>query len=118
DGEAALGGFTEAKKVAGWAEAHYIDVMPHNPIGPVCTAATVHFAAAVNNVNWLEVNPRFNEAGNEVFPEMVKRNGAFYDLPTRPGLGVEFDEEAALKYPLKIHEHPHLLRPDGSYTNW
>jgi galactonate dehydratase len=44
-----VGGFTEAIKVAGWAEAHYIDLMPHNPLGPVCTAATLHLAAAVPN---------------------------------------------------------------------
>ena len=49
-----VGGFTEAMKVAGWSEAHYVDMMPHNPLGPVCTAATVHFAAAVANFAWLE----------------------------------------------------------------
>ena len=32
-----VGGFTDAMKVAGWAEAHYIDLMPHNPLGPICT---------------------------------------------------------------------------------
>ncbi len=37
-----VGGLTEAMKVAGWSEAHYVDLMPHNPLGPVCTAATVH----------------------------------------------------------------------------
>ena len=37
-----VGGFTEAMKVAGWSEAHYVDLMPHNPLGPICTAATVH----------------------------------------------------------------------------
>ena len=42
-----VGGLTEAMKVAGWSEAHYVDMMPHNPLGPICTAATVHFAAAV-----------------------------------------------------------------------
>ena len=33
-----VGGFTEAMKVAGWCEAHYIDMLPHNPLGPVSTA--------------------------------------------------------------------------------
>ena len=113
-----IGGLTEAKKVAGWCEAHYIDLMPHNPIGPVCTAATVHLAAAVNNLAWLEVIPSFNEGANDVFPVGVDRNGPCYALPAGPGLGVEFDEEAAAKYPMKMHEHPHLQRPDGSYTNW
>ena len=44
-----VGGLTEAMKVAGWSEAHYVDMMPHNPLGPICTAATIHFAAAVPN---------------------------------------------------------------------
>lgn len=113
-----IGGLTEAKKVAGWCEAHYIDLMPHNPIGPVCTAATIQFAAAVNNLTWVEVVPAFNEGANDVFPVSVERRGPYYVLPTRPGLGVEFDEDAAAKYPMKMHEHPHLQRPDGSYTNW
>ena len=54
-----VGGFTEAMKVAGWSEAHYVDLMPHNPLGPVCTAATIHMSAAVANFSWLEtrVNP-------------------------------------------------------------
>ena len=42
-----VGGFTEAMKVAGWSEAHYVDLMPHNPLGPICTAATIHFSAAI-----------------------------------------------------------------------
>jgi len=113
-----IGGLTEAKKVAGWCEAHYVDLMPHNPIGPVCTAATVHLAAAVNNCSWLEVVPTYSEGADDVFPVKVQRTGPFYPLPTGPGLGVEFDEEAALKYPMKMREHPHLHRPDGSYTNW
>ena len=29
-----VGGLTEAMKVAGWSEAHYVDLMPHNPLGP------------------------------------------------------------------------------------
>ena len=49
-----VGGFTEAMKVAGWCEAHYIDMMPHNPLGPICTAACVHLGAAVPNFAWME----------------------------------------------------------------
>ena len=51
-----VGGFTESMKVAGWSEAHYIDLMPHNPLGPICTAASVHLGAAVPNFAWLEIN--------------------------------------------------------------
>lgn len=53
---AAVGGFTEAMKVAGWCEAHYIDLMPHNPLGPVSTAACIHLGSAVPNFAYLEDN--------------------------------------------------------------
>lgn len=113
-----IGGLTEAKKVAGWCEAHYIDLMPHNPIGPVCTAATVHLAAACNNFAWTEVRPELSEGARELFPVMLERDGPCYELPMAPGLGVEIDESAVGRYTFQIHEHPHLSRPDGSYTNW
>jgi len=57
-----VGGFTEAMKIAGWSEAHYVDLMPHNPLGPICTAATVHFGAAVPNFAWLETRAAPTEA--------------------------------------------------------
>lgn len=40
------GGLTEARKVAGWCETHYIEQVPHNPLGPVSTAACLHFDLA------------------------------------------------------------------------
>jgi galactonate dehydratase len=38
--------------------------------------------------------------------------------PTTPGLGIEFDREAARKSPFRMTELPHLRREDGSFTNW
>ncbi|TIL50742.1 MAG: mandelate racemase/muconate lactonizing enzyme family protein, partial [Mesorhizobium sp.] len=66
-----VGGLTEAMKVAGWSEAHYVDLMPHNPLGPVCTAATVHLAAAVPNFAWLETREPETKLGfdnSDFFP--------------------------------------------------
>jgi galactonate dehydratase len=117
-----VGGFTEAMKVAGWAEAHYIDLMPHNPLGPICTAASVHMAAAVPNFAWLEVwvspDGQYNHSDNELFPSQLRLEGSAIPVPDTPGLGVEFNEELALKQPFKFWEAPHLHRRDGSYTNW
>ena len=66
------GGFTESMKVAAAAETHYIDLMPHNPLGPICTAASVHLAAAVPNFSWLEHRVTPTEKGrfldDELFP--------------------------------------------------
>ena len=73
-----VGGLTEAMKVAGWSEAHYVDLMPHNPLGPVCTAATIHLAAAVPNFAWLETRAPEIKLGfdnSEFFPVQPRLDG-------------------------------------------
>ncbi len=118
-----VGGLTEAMKVAGWSEAHYVDMMPHNPLGPICTAATVHFAAAVPNFAWLEtraspaeVHLGFDDV--ELFPVQPRLDGAVYVVSDRSGLGVEVDEDVLARRRALAWEAPHLRRPDGSVTNW
>jgi galactonate dehydratase len=114
-----VGGLTEAKKVAGWCEAHYIDVMPHNPLGPVTTAATIHLGAAIPNFAQLEYQHRLAAAyPPDLFPVMPALDGDCFPLPTAPGLGVEFDPQAAEHYAFERWEAPHWKRRDGSYTNW
>lgn len=39
--------------MAAFAEAHYVDVMPHDPLGPFRTAASAHLALATPA--WLEI---------------------------------------------------------------
>jgi galactonate dehydratase len=118
-----VGGFTEAMKVAGWCEAHYVDLMPHNPLGPICTAASVHLGASVPNFAWLECrqSPAEQHWGFDnttLFPGQIKMDGAFYVVPDAPGLGVDVDEAELAKMPFEYSEPPHLRRTDGSFTNW
>jgi len=118
-----VGGFTEAMKVAGWSEAHYVDLMPHNPLGPICTAATIHFSAATPNFFALEVRANATDlyAGTptaELFPQMPALDGAVFPVPSGPGLGIEVNEEALTAKSFKFWEAPHLTRRDGSVTNW
>ena len=114
-----VGGLTESKKVAGWCEAHYIDVMPHNPLGPVTTAATIHLAAALPNFAQLEYQHRLAEAyPADLFPAMPALDGDSFSLPSAPGLGVEFDPRAAADHAFMLWEAPHWKRRDASYTNW
>jgi len=117
-----IGGFTEAMKVAGWCERHYIDLMPHNPLGPICTAATVHLGAAVPNWSWVETrqapteNLGFHDTA--LFPEQVDMQGPLYIVNDRPGLGVTVDETALRASTPIDYEPPHWRRADGSVTNW
>jgi galactonate dehydratase len=118
-----VGGFTEAMKVAGWSEAHYVDLMPHNPLGPICTAATIHFAAAVPNFAWLETRASPGELYHgfdnpEYFPGLYHLEGAVYRVRDTPGLGVDVDEALIQKQSFRFWEAPHLTRRDGSVTNW
>lgn len=117
-----VGGLTEAMKVAGWAEAHYIELMPHNPLGPICTAATVHMSAAVANFFSLESRTTPTEQlgffDERIFPMQLKMDGARFPVPTGPGLGVEVNEEYLQREEFRFSEAPHLHKRDGSYTNW
>ena len=92
-----VGGLTESMKVAAWSETHYVDMMPHNPLGPICTAATIHFSAAVPNFSWLETRASpaethlgFDNSG--FFPAQPKLEGAHYFVPDAPGLGIEVND--------------------------
>lgn len=119
-----VGGFTESMKVAGWCEAHYIDLMPHNPLGPICIAASVHLAAAVPNFAWLECREspgeeEYQRYDSGIFTVRPMLDGAVYSVPTAPGLGIEVDEDALARAgEFEFVEMPHLQRADGSHTNW
>lgn len=116
------GGLTESMKIAAMAEAHYIDLMPHNPLGPICTAATMHLAAAVPNFAWLEVRVSPTEPGKfsdpDIFPVQPVQDGPRLIVSDTPGLGVDVNEELVIKQAFAFWEAPHLRRRDGSYTNW
>ncbi|MRI00086.1 mandelate racemase/muconate lactonizing enzyme family protein [Kriegella sp. EG-1] len=117
-----VGGLTEAMKVAAMAETHYIDLMPHNPLGPVCTAASIHLAAACSNFSYLEeVNTPAQYMGTnapEFYRVQHKLHGARYHISDTPGLGVDFNEELAKRQEFKLVDIPRLYRNDGSLTNW
>jgi galactonate dehydratase len=91
------GGIKETLKIAAMAETYNILVAPHNPNGPVATAASVHVSACVSNFSILEyaLSPTRDEcqAG-----EVLKAVDGRIELPTRPGLGIELDEDYLAKH--------------------
>lgn len=112
------GGITEAKKIAGWCETHYIDLAVHNPIGPVATSAFLHLNLSCPNFAVQELPRRPGESLPDVVLNQPVWEDGYLLPPDRPGLGIEFDREAIRKYPFAITELPHLRRNDGSVTNW
>ena len=107
----ACGGLLEMRKIAAIAEAHYVTVAPHNPMGPLATAVNLHFAAATPNFSILEYHlPGDNHWLDDPY---VPRDG-FLELRDRPGLGVEVDEEAISKDSYIHWQRTCPVRPDGS----
>jgi L-alanine-DL-glutamate epimerase-like enolase superfamily enzyme len=113
-----VGGLTEARKVAGWCETHGIRLATHNPLGPVSSAACLHLNLATSNFGVQEQPRRPGTTMTDVFPVQVEWDNGYLLPPSRPGLGIEFDREAARKQPFQMTDMPRLRRLDGSLTNW
>ncbi len=112
------GGLSEARKIAGWCETHYIKMAVHNPLGPVSTAACLQFNLACPNFGVQEQPRKPGTTLADVVPVQPEWQDGYLLPPVRPGLGIEFDRAAAQKNPFRPTELPHLYRLDGSLTNW
>jgi galactonate dehydratase len=89
---ARTGGITAMKKIAAMADAHYVTFAPHNPNGPVCTAASLHVAASSPNFLIMEEGNTRVEEYNDIFIGGWKPTLAEWQQPEAPGLGVDFSE--------------------------
>ena len=116
----AVGGITTTKKVCAAAEASDVLVIPHNPLGPVSTAACLQICACIPNLGIQEL-PDFCLNGSE--DAMVKEplrfeNGCML-IPEAPGIGVELAENAAELFPAKGRGSNAAKRAfDGSVKDW
>ena len=90
------GGITEAKKIAGMAEAHYAVIAPHMYCGPVAAAAAIQIDTCSPNFMIQEANQ--GPLHKKIFKEPLVFENGFIIPPTTPGLGIEFDQDV-----LKAH---------------
>jgi galactonate dehydratase len=111
---AVVGGLTQMRKIATLAEAHDVPVAPHNPLGPLATAANVHFAAATWNFSILEYKP---DEVSWCHDPYVPVDGHLELRPDRPGWGIEIDEAALTRDDWVHWERKVPVRADGS-TAW
>ncbi len=113
------GGLTEARKIAGWCETHYIHLAPHNPLGPVSTAACLHLCLASSLVGVQELPRAPMSSLADEFPVQVPFEAGYLLPPQAPGLGIEFNEAALTNVSTQDYGPPTgYRRDDGSYTNW
>ena len=90
-----IGGITEMKKVAAHAETYQVVIAPHNTKGPVGIMAAAHVMASIPNALIQEfVSPSRIPWRNDVLVNPLVVEDSCLVIADRPGLGVEFDDEA------------------------
>ncbi|WP_129667528.1 mandelate racemase/muconate lactonizing enzyme family protein [Phytoactinopolyspora endophytica] len=113
-------GITEGRKIAAMAEAHHIRIATHNPLGPVCSAASAHLNTALPNVSVQEqLRPHGWDDDPLVQAGPVVSAGSVRPADL-PGLGVQIDLDYARKHSAadQLSAPPRYRRADGSFTNW
>lgn len=113
------GGLSESLKISHWCETHFIDIVPHNPLGPVSAAAGAALCSAITNVGVLEMPKAPGTYSTDLFPKQIEFDDGYARPNGEPGLGVELNEEMALANPAELNGWPpQFVRRDGSFTNW
>jgi galactonate dehydratase len=108
------GGIMELKKIAAMAEAHYVVVAPHNPMGPLATMVNVHFAACTPNFLILEYHPDDQSPRKDLIKDPILVKNGYLEIPNKPGWGYEVNEEAFRRYPPKPWHRGFAYRADGA----
>lgn len=115
------GGIFEGRKIAVMSELFFGSVAPHNPLGPISLAACIQLDACIPNflVQEHPGNQDKSDLGVGYIKQPFLIKDGYIDVPTKPGLGVELDEEALKD---KIYDGrwstPRIYHEDGSVADW
>ena len=108
------GGLTGCKKVAAMAEAQHVKVIPHNPLSPISTAACVQLDACIPNFALQEYTGESEAPKNELLKKPILLDRGYLVVPDGPGLGIELNDAAVKKFPVKDKVLDTPLGFDGS----
>ncbi|MCW5982559.1 MAG: hypothetical protein KIT09_31015 [Bryobacteraceae bacterium] len=112
------GGILELKKIGTLAEAFRIEMAPHNPQSEVSTMASLHVDATTPASTIQEYNPRSDQWVQDLFYGGGSRvKDGYAELPDRPGLGVQLNEEVAARRPYQPVNRPNYVFSDGAVAD-
>ena len=114
------GGLSEARRIAALAEAFGAALAPHNPQGPVSTAASLELGFATPSYVICEAVSADVPWRGEVVQEgfTVHEDGRYVTPSERPGLGVEIDLDAVARHPFRQEIPQGVSYPDGAVGDW
>jgi galactonate dehydratase len=114
------GGLSSARRIAALVEAHRLALAPHNPQGPVSTAAALEFGFSQPSYCVCETVhadvPWRQDVVREGFT--VERQGRIVRPNTLPGLGIEIDTAAVKQHPFQQELPQRVFYRDGSVGDW
>jgi galactonate dehydratase len=111
-----VGGILEAKKIAGMAEAHYAQIAPHLYAGPVEAIANIQIGTCSPNFLIQESIETWGGFYAEILKEPIRWEEGYIIPPTKPGLGIELNEEVVNKYPYQGTDTSLGVRDDLPYV--
>ncbi len=115
------GGLTEVRRIAALAEVHRVALAPHNPQGPVSTAASIELGLATPSYVICEAVtsdvPWRDEVAIRVAPDRP-RTGCSPGRASRPGLGIEIDLDVVARHPFEPELPQRVFYADGSVGDW
>jgi len=114
------GGFSEARRIAALAEAQRITLAPHNPQGPVSTAASLEFGFAQPSYVICETVTSDVPWRADVVEEgfTIEPKGRIVRPNTRPGLGITINEAEVKKHPFEQEVLQRVFYSDGGVGDW
>ena len=114
------GGLSEARRIAALAEAWRLSLAPHNPQGPVSTAASLEFGFSQPSYIICETVHEDVPWRQDVVREgfTVEPKGRLVRPNTRPGLGIDINEDEVRKHPFQQEILQRCFGSDGSITDW
>ena len=114
------GGLLEGKKIAAMAEAYFMGVAPHNPLGPVANAVALHFA--LSTPNFLIQEDMLSDVPWrwDVVEHALETKDGYWLPSTQPGLGIRINEKEAARHPFQQETiHATTIRAaDGAVLDW
>jgi len=115
-----VGGLGEAKKIAAMCETAGVGVAPHNPLGPIAGVAALHFGISTPNLIIQEEMTGAVPWYDAVVGWPIVRRPGRWDLPKKPGLGIEVDEAEIARHPFEqeILHATNAVLPDGTIVDW
>jgi galactonate dehydratase len=97
-----VGGLLELKEIAAMAEPYCVAVAPHgNNSTTVGLAASLHAGAVMPNFLIMEYPVAWESTGDQIAVEPLRVVNSEIALPTGPGLGIELDEQALERFPVR-----------------